>query len=150
MDTPVFPLIAFTPVVSVKIYSNESAFYKIRLSSWAYQTADQYVFDSQGVKWQFQYTSPSLKNNFWNELRNPIMDASAEWEKLSCYTIDDLRKELFILIDKDDEVMTEYEQGKFLKSVLKSCDSFDEICKSLNKYVLEVNETELWHEQERR
>jgi hypothetical protein len=150
MSAPVFPLLAFTPVVSVKIYKSESEFCKIRLSHWTYQTPNQYAFDARGEKWQFQYASPSLKNNFWNELRNPFMDAAVNWQKVARYTIDDLRTELFRLIDKDDEVMTEYEQGKFLKSVLSSCDSFHDICKTLNKYVLEVNETELWHEQDRR
>jgi hypothetical protein len=150
MDAPAFPLIAFTPVVSVRIYRDENEFRKIRFSAWAYQTFEQYAFDAEGTKWRFQYKSPSLKTSFWNELRNPVMDISVEWRRQSGYSLDDLKAELFMLIDRGDEVMTEYEQGKFLKSVLKSCSSFNGICKMLSKYVLEVNEAELWHEQEQR
>jgi hypothetical protein len=147
--SPVFPLITLTRQDTVKIYNSVSEMENIRLSDWIYQTEFQYAYDSKGNKWHFQYNDPPIKNNFWNELRNPSYKSVLIWNKISKYQMEDLKEEFYRLLKKDNDTLTEVVDAKFLKLILENCVSFTELCSALDKYVFNANETVLWREQER-
>lgn len=150
INEPRFPVIAFSPVFSIGIFTTIEEFSNIKLSNWIYQTQNQFVFDSIGNKWEYSYNQNSVKKNFWNEIINPYVKTSVKWKLVGSYSINDLKKELTGLAESGDEVMTEYESGDFMKAVISGCSDFLAVCSVLNKHVLSVNETELWKEQEQR
>ena len=61
-----------------------------------------------------------------------------------------LKKDIFQQTDRDDDFLTQFEEGKVIKEKVKECESFDDIIRTLNKYVFKVNEEELGKEQESR
>ena len=61
-----------------------------------------------------------------------------------------LKNDINNQVDRDDNIITQFEEGEIIKQKVENCDSFDDIVKTLDKYVFKVNETELWKEQESR
>jgi len=53
-------------------------------------------------------------------------------------------------VDRGDDIITQFEEGEIIKGQINNCDSFENIIKTLDKYVFKVNEEELWKEQESR
>jgi hypothetical protein len=149
-SSPSYPLICFTSAQSVRVYFSAEEFQTVRLSDFQYQTPGQFIFDSKGMKWRFQYKAPPFPINFWNELRNPEYKASLICKFKGPYSLEDLKLQFIALLDKNDDVLTEHESPSFLKSLINSSLGFEAILDVLKKYVFEVNEPELWQEQEQR
>lgn len=144
MKQPHFPIIAISPVLSVRVFYNINEFSNIKLSDWIYQTPFQFAFDSRGNKWHYQYGEPGIKNNFWNEFLNPSIKVGVNWVSEKTNAVEDLKSDLTNLIDKEDDVMTRYENEKFLKAAIRGCDTVSDILNVLDKYVFNENEEEVW------
>ncbi len=81
---------------------------------------------------------------------NPQIRVTLKWTKIGDYKLGDLKNDIFKQTDRDDDIITQFEEGEIIKEKVKDCDSFDDIIWTLNKYVFKVDEEELWKEQESR
>ena len=77
---------------------------------------------------------------------NPMLEARVIWTKESAYQLGDLKNVLKHCVDKDDDIITQYEEAFVIKSAIDKSDSFAALVAILNKYVFAVNEEELWKE----
>lgn len=147
--SPGFPLLTIVKGYSVKLINDEKEMNSFRFSDLYYQTEQQYAFDNFGSKWRFKLTAPDHKPSFWDQFRNPGIKGVITWERIGSYSIDELKRTLCAEVDCN-EVMTEFESNKFIKSKIQSSYSLNDVLNVLKKYVLNVNEMELWREQEQR
>ena len=81
---------------------------------------------------------------------NPKIKVTIDWTKITEYKLEDLKKDINKQVDRDDDIITQFEEGGIIKQKIEKCDSFDSILETLKKYVFKVNEEELWKEQELR
>ena len=113
------------------------------------------MYDKQGNKWSYKQVSDKFKSTFLTKLLaktfyNPLLEAKVIWTQVGSYQIKELQNKLKYCIDKDDDIITQFEEGDVIKSNLDKSDTFDNILEVLKKYVFEVNEEQLWKEQELR
>jgi hypothetical protein len=150
MSSPIFPVILIIDGISLKISNGEKEMSKVRFLDLEEPPDDQLAYDSQGMMWAFYHEAPPLKNRFWNMVRNPLVEARIEWTPVITFDLNHLKSKINFCLDKDHDILTEHEEADFLKLKILDCNSFSEILTVLNKYVFEVNEAELWREQESR
>ncbi|MBL7842903.1 MAG: hypothetical protein JNK44_03500 [Cyclobacteriaceae bacterium] len=113
------------------------------------------AYDKDGLLWKVDkvdsnYKVSGLTKFLAYTFYNPQIRVTITWTKVSNYTLDDLKQDINTQVDKDDDIITQFEEGEIIKREIENCDSFDNIIKTLNKYVFKVNEEELWKEQELR
>jgi hypothetical protein len=113
------------------------------------------AYDKDGGLWKVDKVNSSFKVNGLSKflaytVYNPKVKVTIEWRKITDYKLDDLKKDINKQVDRDDDILTQFEEGEIIKEQVEKCDSFDNIIKTLEKYVFKVNEEELWKEQESR
>ena len=113
------------------------------------------AYDKDGRLWKIDKVNSSFKVNGLSKflaytVYNPKVKVTIEWTKVTDYKLDDLKKDISKQVDRDDDILTQFEEGEIIKEQVEKCDSFDNIIKTLEKYVFKVNEEELWKEQESR
>jgi len=157
MTQPIFPLIAISKDDSLNLVPDEKYFSKVATSALINPVVFQntILFDSENNKWTYKQTSEKFKNTFLtrilaNTFYNPLLYAKVIWTKVDTYHIDDLKEKLKTCVDKDDDIITQFEEPEVIKSAIGNAVTFAEILKVLNKYIFEVNEGKLAHEQESR
>lgn len=149
-SSPSYPALVFTTSQSIKMCYNEEDISRIKLSDYQYQSGKQLMFDVRGKKWTFNYSKPPFSINFWNELRNPEYLSGLQWKYDGAFSLNELKHIIYELLERGDDVLTEHENEQFLKTRLENSKTFTDILNILKKYVFEVNESELWKEQEKR
>jgi hypothetical protein len=157
MTQPTFPLIAISKDDSVNLVPEEKYFSKVATSALINPIVfqDTILFDSDNNKWTYKQTSEEFKNTFLTRILaktfyNPLLDAKVVWTKADTYQIAELKEKLKICVDKDDDIITQFEEPDVIKSAISNAATFAEILKVLNKYIFAVNEGELAQEQESR
>lgn len=113
------------------------------------------AYDKDGHLWKVDKVSSNYKLNglikfLAYTVCNPEIKVTIRWAKISDYKLLDLKSDIIKQVDRDDDIITQFEEGEIIKGKIENCDSFDNIIKTLNKYVFIVNEDELWKEQESR
>jgi hypothetical protein len=113
------------------------------------------AYDKGGQLWRVGKVDSNYKINGLTKflaytVYNPQIKVNIEWTKIADYKLDDLKKDINKQVDRDDDIITQFEEGEVIKEKIENCDSFDDIIKTLDKYVFKVNEDELWKEQESR
>jgi hypothetical protein len=113
------------------------------------------VYDKDGLLWiidkvDSNYKLNGLKKFLARTIYNPFVKVTLTWKKIGEYNLDELKKDICNQVDKDDDIITQWEEGDFIKHKIKNCNSFDDIVATLNKYVFKVDEEKLWKEQESR
>ena len=111
-----------------------------------------YFFDGDGFKWTYRMTSERFKNTFINRLLansfyNPSLDAKVIWTKQGSYELNEVKELICLCVDKDDDIYTQFVEADFLKDAVNVSVTFNEVVKTLDKYVFEVNENTIWQEQ---
>lgn len=81
---------------------------------------------------------------------NPSIKVTLTWKKERSYQINELKNAINKLVDQDDDILTQFEEGDIIKKAVDNSNSFQGIIDTLNKYVFNVDEQELWKEQETR
>jgi hypothetical protein len=157
MTKPAFPLICISKGTDLEIIPDENCFSKIRTSALIDTNffTDTFFFDKNNIIWSHKQVSDKFKNNFFTKLLamtfyNPLLDTKVIWNKVGTYYIKELQDQLKYCVDKDDDIITQFEEADVIKLSLEQAMTFDDILKVLNKYVFDVNEEELWKEQEER
>lgn len=155
MITPVFPLIAIGEDSVVELIPSDNYFAKVATSALLDKTLFQqtHLFDKSGNIWMYEQVCDKFKNNFLTRLLaktfyNPLLDAKVIWTKSSTYQLKELQEKLKHCVDKDDDIITQYEESDVIKTAIDRSATFDDIVVVLNKYVFAVNEQALWKEQE--
>jgi hypothetical protein len=113
------------------------------------------AYDKDGLLWKVDKVDSNYKVNGLTKflaytVYNPQIKVTIAWTKISDYTLDDLKRDINRQVDRDDDIITQFEEAEIIKGEIENCDSFDNIIKTLNKYVFKVNEEVLWKEQELR
>ena len=147
MTQPAFPVIAISKDDSVILVPDETYFSKVATSSLINPLAfqDTILFDGENNRWSYKLISEKFKNTFLTRILastfyNPILDAKVIWTKVGTYHVDDLKENLKTCVDKDDDIITQFEEPEVIKSAIDNATTFVEILKVLNKYIFEVNE----------
>lgn len=113
------------------------------------------AYDKDGRLWKVDKVDSNYQVNGLTKflaytVYNPKVKVTIGWTKIADYKLDDLKKDINKQVDRDDDIITQFEEGETIKGQIENCDSFDNIIKTLGKYVFKVNEEELWKEQESR
>lgn len=157
MTQPAFPLICITKDKGLDLVPSEIYFSKVATSALVDTRVfqDTFLFDKNGNVWTYQQVSDKFKNSFLTNFLaktfyNPLLDAKVIWTNVGTYQIEELQNKLKSCVDKDDDIITQFEEADVIKSSLDQATTFADILKVLNKYVFDVNEEELWKEKEGR
>jgi len=110
------------------------------------------TYDAQGQKWKCELVSEKVKNTFVtrllaNTFYNPEVDVRYKWDKIGQYELPEVRSSLSVYIDEDDDLLTQFVEGEYLKEAINNCGTFEDVYQTLNKYVFDANEEEIWDEQ---
>jgi len=98
-------------------------------------------FDKNGDKWTFTLASDKFKSTFIsrflakNLLYNPLVEVNQTWQNLGKYSLEELKNQINKIIDKDDDIITQFEEGNIIKVDINNCASFDDLVKALKKYI---------------
>jgi len=152
---PHFPAIMIYDDAWLNIVVSADVFSKVAVSALINPSVfkGDVLFDANGDKWTYTLVSDGFKNTFLVRLLaktfyNPRLDATVIWNRLGSYSLDELKAGINLCVDKDDDIITQFEEGSVIKAAVDAAASLDEIVVVLNKYVFEVNEELLWKEQE--
>jgi|SRR5690606_7327226 len=155
MDKPLFPLIDiyesyYVDLVPAEINLSEAVATEIL-------TEDNHseLYDAQGNVWHYRLVSKEIKNTFISRLfayfvNDSKHNAMPVWTRVREYHIEDLKDVLKDCVDKDEDLLTQYEEAEVIKKDISIAFSFDDLVAVLNKYVFDVNEEALLTEQEKR
>ena len=77
---------------------------------------------------------------------NPRVRVILTWAK-SDFKLAELKKDIKRSIDKDDDVLTQFEEAPIINSAIDSCESFHDVLYTLNKYIFDIDEQVLEQEQ---
>ncbi len=157
MTRPIFPLICISDGGGLDLIPDEkwlSRVSTLALIDPAYYNSF-FCFDKDNQKWSYRQVADSFKNTWLTRVLaktfyNPSHNARVIWELNGPYEINELKNQLNNCVDKDDDIITQFEEADIIKSAINTCSSFDEIIQVLNKYVFAVDEKELWKEQDER
>lgn len=147
--TPEFPLISIYKNLGLNIFTDDTLFRKVTTNTFISQNPDENnLYDRYGKRWTFRFVNGNIKDNFKtrilaNTLYNPMVNVDIEWTQTGTYNLDDLKNAIFLCVDKDDDIITQFEEADDIKNKIKNCATFEEILFTLDKLVFMVNEKKL-------
>lgn len=155
MDKPVFPLIDIYDSHYVDLVPAEASLMKAPATEILTEDNHSDLYDVEGNVWHYRLVSKEVKDTFLNRLLAYFVDDSKRnampvWTKVREYHIEDLKEILKDCVDKDEDLLTQYEEAEIIKQEISIAFSFNDLVDTLNKYVFDVNEEELIEEQKKR
>lgn len=155
MDKPVFPLINIYDLYHVDLLSSDINLFKAKTSELLDMGDESLVYDASGKVWRYKLSSKSFKNTFLRRLLaytfyNPEYDTQPVWSQKGEYELDDLKDSLKQCVDKDDDVITQYEDADIIKREIDISFTFPDLVDVLNKYVFDVRHDEIAAERKAR
>jgi hypothetical protein len=102
------------------------------------------AYDKNGILWKVDkansnYRINSLTRFLAYTVYNPKIKVIITWAKVGHYDLEDLKRCVNRQVDRDDDILTQFENGEIIKGKIENCESFDDIIKALNKYIFNVN-----------
>jgi len=93
-------------------------------------------YDSAGEKWRVAQDSFPYPDAWWtrflaNTIYNPRFEAELHWEGFGRYSFEDLQTLICSLVDRDDDILTQFVAGDQLKTTVLACKTFDELIRKL-------------------
>lgn len=150
MSEPIFPLILISKSDFVEILHRKGVFTNASVSRINKDFGD-ICYDCTGIEWHYVLDpESSVKISFWKRIFNLKVLVIAIFTKSGEYDLEELKLKLEICVDKDDDILTQYEEPDIIKAAIKKSVSFSEILSVLNKYVFDVDEEEILKDQESR
>jgi hypothetical protein len=157
MNRPTFPIIIISDNKWIDLIPEENNLFKVATSALTDPRIfeDTIAFDSNGNKWTYKQTTDKFKNTLLTRILaktfyNPLLDATVLWTSHGTYKIEELKIKFKKCVDEDDDIITQFEEGSVIKTEIDNSQTFDDLIKILNKYIFDVNEEEIWKEQEKR
>ena len=102
--------------------------------------ANSFHFDKNGDKWTFTLTSDKFKSTIIsrflakNLVYNPLIEVNQTWQNVGKYSLEELKNHINKVIDKDDDIITQFQDGNKIKAEINNCSTFDDLVKVLKKY----------------
>lgn len=150
MKEPKFPLIYIDRKNIIDLINNVEALSYVKLST-ADKKLNGLFYDANGKRWTCLLQSDELqKANWWIKLRILKIKVVPTFIYEEEYMLSDLKIAINICIDKDDDILTQFEEAHVIIAAVNKSNSFTDIVEVLNKYIFDVNEEEIWREQEKR
>lgn len=155
MYKPVFPLINIYDSYHVDLLTSDTNLYKMTIAELLDMNTESALYDSEGNMWQCKLVAKSFKSTFLRRLLaytiyNPEYEVQPVWTKTGQYELDDLKDILNTCVDKDDEVITQYEDAEIIKREIDISFTFPDLVDVLNKYVFNVRLDEIAEERKAR
>lgn len=155
MNTPVFPLIDIYDEYFVDLVPTEAHLSRAPVTEILEGDNHSELYDGEGNVWHYHLVSKAFKDTFWNRVLaytfyNPKYKATPVWTKVREYHIEDLKEVLLDCIDRDEEVLTQYERASVIRQDIEIAFSFNDLVDTLNKYVFDVNKKQLLAERQER
>lgn len=151
---PQFPIISIYKLQGLNMFKDDSILLKVSTYTLINSShTENQIYDSKGKKWTFKFINNKIKNNFVTRslaytFYNPSVIVNLEWKEEGFYSLNELKNYINLCIDKDDDILTQFEEANVIKNAISNCINFEDILFILNKYIFEVNEEELWKKQE--
>ena len=151
MEKPEFPAIIIDRLDSLSIASTELDLATTRASVIFNGTIfnNRTVFDCQGSVWSFHLENKEIKGFIRKllakTLYDPLVSAKVVWKKKANYELKDLKETLYEMIEKDNDVLTQYFEAETLKLAVSQVKTFAQLISVLNQYIFEVDEYTLWN-----
>ena len=141
---PTFPLIIFYDKV-LDLIPQEENLRKASLSFFLQGTSKHLTFDASNKTWSYEIKSGNIKNNFLtkllaNTIYNPSISVTPQWNYEKNYELDELKKLIYVAIDNDDDILTQFVEADKLKQLLHVASSFKEIYDTIFNNVYEYDE----------
>ncbi len=154
--TPEFPLISVYKKRGLNIYIDDNLFRTVNTYTYISQNPDDSeLYDPYGNRWTFRFINENIKNDFKtrllaNTFYNPMVSVNLDWKQTGTYDLNELKNAIFLCVDKDDDVITQFEEADEIKNEIRKCMSFEEILSTLDKMVFKVDEKKRWEEEQKR
>ncbi len=112
-------------------------------------TLDSVAFDKDGTKWKYGLIANKKIDSLLTKILaytiyNPIIQVTPNWTESGKYSLEELKSSICTCIDRDDDILTQFVEPERLKKIINDSDSFMTIHKALSDYVFEVDEEELY------
>lgn len=146
---PEFPLISVYKKRGLNVFINDNLFHKVSTYTFISQNPDENeLYDRYGNRWTFRFINDNIKNNFKtrllaNTFYNPMVSVDLDWKQTGTCDLNEIKKEIFLCIDKDDDMITQFEEAEYIKNEIKKCMLFEEILSVLDKLVFKMDEKKL-------
>ncbi len=144
-EQPIYPLLVFNKLGYLQILHDDNEISKGTLFAFVrgfYHTITSY--DRFGNIWKVVDIESKYKKNWFTiflaySFFNPRIKIKYKWKKTKKYEIEDLLNKIINYINRDDDILTQYNEKKDLIYVIKKADSFDNIINTIQKYMFEEN-----------
>jgi len=95
-------------------------------------------FDASGEKWLVSKDSFRYPDTWWmrllaNTIYNPRFEAELQWTPAGHYTFAELQDQVCSVVDRDDDVLTQFTGAEEIKKAVHECQSFEELTGTLRK-----------------
>jgi hypothetical protein len=127
---PKYPLLIVDPKGWIGINADEQ---KQRFSLFGALNTKRWTgYDSAGCQWHVVSDSFPYPDTWWtrmlaNTVYNPRFEVELRWRTAGSYLFEDLQTSICALIDKDDDLLTQFISADRLKRVVKGCKTLDEL-----------------------
>src|SRR5262249_19783733 len=96
------------------------------------------AYDASGSAWRVLPDSFPYPDVWWtrllaNTIYNPRFHAELRWQHVGAYAFEELQERICALVDKDDDILTQFIESEPLKKVVRGCTSFDQLTHRLRK-----------------
>ena len=133
---PSYPLLVVDPKGWLDLQSDSK---KGRFSLYGVLNTKRWTgYDSKGVQWRVSPDSFPYPDKWWTRLLartiwNPRFDAELRWQEAGSYALNDLQNLICELVNRDDDVLTQFVSPKKLKDSVGACETFGELVQTLKK-----------------
>jgi len=141
MSQPDFPLIVIDHWGYVDLLVDGRAYKKCKLLAYVKGFHKHITgYDRHLNTWKVGEVHSRFGNNqlAWllaNTIYNPMIQVTFAWCKSGTYTLNDLKKQLASLIDRDDDILTQFVEAKELNRRIAAARTFGALVDVLNKDV---------------
>jgi hypothetical protein len=93
-------------------------------------------YDSEGKQWRVLPDSFPYPDAWWtrllaNTFYNPRFNTELRWVVSGSYTLGELQTLICQLVDKDDDILTQFVEADEIKLTVQGCRTFDELIRKL-------------------
>jgi hypothetical protein len=147
MIQPIFPLICIAEDGTLDLISTPTSLETASAISLIHSSyfEKQILFDANYGKWQYRQVAKDFKNTFFSRFfakvfYNKMYPVEVVWTYHNTYSIDELKQQMNACIDKDDDLITQFEEGDVIKAAINKSLNFNDILQVLDKYVFSMRE----------
>lgn len=133
---PTYPLLVIDSKGWIGLFADSR---KLRFSWYSALNTKRWAgYDSLGKLWRVSPDSFPYIDSWWrrllaNTIYNPRFGAELCWESTGSYSFSDLQALICSLVDKDDDILTQFVERDVLKTAINGCKTFEELIRKLKR-----------------